>query len=149
MSAEKNSDEAGRWLETSRGDLETARILKAAGRWAHACFHAQQPVEKALKALWYAKDLDPWGHSAQRLFDDLAAASAETHRGVADLSIQAAEIDRFYIPTRYPNGLPDLTREGLLRIRCRAGDRSRRAHCREGRANSEEMSRATIPARFG
>jgi HEPN domain-containing protein len=111
MSAEKNRGEASRWLETSRGDLETARILKAAGRWAHACFHAQQSVEKALKALWYAKDLDPWGHSAQRLVDDLATASAETYRGIADLSIQAAEIDRFYIPTRYPNGLPDLTPE--------------------------------------
>jgi HEPN domain-containing protein len=111
MSAEKNRDEAGRWLETSRGDLETARVLRQARRWAHACFHAQQSSERALKALWYSRDLDPWGHSVQRLIDDLASASAETHLAMADLAQAAAEIDRFYIPTRYPNGLPDLTPE--------------------------------------
>lgn len=111
MSAEKNRGEASRWLETSLGDLETARVLRQARRWAHACFHAQQSSEKALKALWYARDLDPWGHSAQRLIDDLAPVSTETHRAMADLALAAAEIDRYYIPTQYPNGLPDLTPE--------------------------------------
>jgi HEPN domain-containing protein len=109
MSAEKASSEAGRWIATARGDLETARVLREAGRWAHACFHAQQAAEKAIKALWYLHDLDPWGHSVLKLIEDLGAADPETYRFVADLREPAGQLDRFYVPTRYPNGLPDLT----------------------------------------
>jgi HEPN domain-containing protein len=108
MSDEKIAGEARRWLLTARGDLESTRVLKAGGRWAHACFHAHQ-AEEALKALWYRLDRDPWGHSVRRLLDDLAAESPETPHALRDLSDAASELDQFYIPTRYPNGLPDLT----------------------------------------
>jgi HEPN domain-containing protein len=111
MSAEKANAEGKRWLATARGDLETARILLEAHRWAHACFHEQQAGEKALEALWYARDLDPWGHSILRLIQDLKDAHPATHEVVRDLAETAAQLDRFYIPTRYPNGLPDLTPE--------------------------------------
>ncbi len=111
MSAEKNRSEGARWLETARGDIETARILLDAGRWAHACFHAHQAAEKALRALWYAADLDPWGHSVLSLIADLREASPGTFARVADLAEAGANLDQFYIPTRYPNGLPDLTPE--------------------------------------
>ena len=84
-------------------------MLRSGGRWAHACFHAQQAAEKALKALWYRLDRDPWGHSVRRLLDELAAESPETHHALRDLSDAASELDQYYIPTRYPNGLPDLT----------------------------------------
>ena len=111
MSAEKNRSEAARWLETARGDLETCRILFEAARWAHACFHAHQAAEKALKALWYDADLDPWGHSVLSLLTDLREASPSTFARIADLADAGADLDQFYIPTRYPNGLPDLTPE--------------------------------------
>lgn len=109
MSDEKVAAEARRWLLTARGDLESARVLKAGGRWAHACFHAQQAGEKALKALWYRLELDPWGHSVRQLVDNLHTESPDTYRALRDLSDAASDLDQFYIPTRYPNGLPDLT----------------------------------------
>jgi len=33
--------------------------------------HSQQAGEKAVKAIWYARDLDPWGHSIARLIREL------------------------------------------------------------------------------
>jgi HEPN domain-containing protein len=111
MSDEKAREEARRWLTTARGDLETARLLAAGRRWAHACFHAQQAAEKALKALWYAHDLDPWGHSVLKLIDELRVAAAELYGVVKGLREAAARLDRFYLLTRYPNGLPDITPE--------------------------------------
>jgi len=96
-----------RWLLTARQDLSAAQSLSENGFHAQSCFLAQQSGEKAVKALWYLYDLEPWGHSIQRLvaeFPDTAAFSDY------DGWIQrAATLDRFYIPTHYPNGLPDLT----------------------------------------
>jgi HEPN domain-containing protein len=109
MSAEKNRDEAKRRLETSRGDLETARILLSSKRYAHSCFHAQQAGEKCVKALWYLTDSDPWGHSIRRLIEGIPEADSERFEDLMQLSETGAKLDRFYIPTRYPNGLPELT----------------------------------------
>ncbi len=92
---------------TAKEDLQAAEVLFRAEMYAHACFQAQQAGEKALKALWRLCDADPWGHSAKRLI-------AEFPRGAEIPDLQAwidaaALLDKFYIPTRYPNGLPDLT----------------------------------------
>lgn len=111
MSEEKNRAEALRWFETARGDLDTALILKERGKFAHACFHAQQAGEKAVKALWYFLDADPWGHSIKKLIEDLEAVDRAAHLRLAPLVQDGTVLDRFYIPTRYPNGLPDLTPE--------------------------------------
>jgi len=109
MSAEKNRLEARRWLETAEGDLEAARILAERGMFAHTCFHAQQAGEKAVKAVWYLADADPWGHSIKKLIEDLAAVAPAFHARLALLIREGTVLDRFYIPTRYPNGLPDIT----------------------------------------
>ncbi|MBU0513114.1 MAG: HEPN domain-containing protein [Chloroflexi bacterium] len=107
MSQSKNQYEAERWFQTAQEDLQAAQILREADIYAHACFHAQQCGEKSLKAMWYLLDCDPWGHSIQRLvrefpeLDRIADQDEWLQRG--------AFLDRFYIPTRYPNGLPDLT----------------------------------------
>jgi HEPN domain-containing protein len=109
MSAEKNRDEAKRRLETRRGDLETARVLFTNKRYAHSCFHAQQAGEKCVKALWYLADADPWGHSIRRLIEELPGADEEPYGELLRLSEAGAKLDRYYLPTRYPNGLPELT----------------------------------------
>lgn len=107
MSLDKQRYEAARWLETAQEDLESACILLEKGKFSHACFLAQQCAEKAVKALWYWDGEDPWGHSVQKLLQELPneALRARTRH----LLEAAAELDRFYVPTRYPNGLPDLT----------------------------------------
>ncbi|MCX6359983.1 MAG: HEPN domain-containing protein [Armatimonadetes bacterium] len=73
----------------------------------HACFQAQQAAEKAVKAAWVLLGEAPWGHSIQSLVRDFPAApqAPDWSRWQA----RAALLDRFYIATRYPYGLPDLT----------------------------------------
>ncbi|MDD5167742.1 MAG: HEPN domain-containing protein [Syntrophales bacterium] len=109
MSTEKNRIEALRWLRTSDDDLDSAIILKENDKFAHSCFHAQQAAEKALKAVWYHSDMDPWGHSIKRLIDDLESADLSLFEIFKVFSRLGSILDRFYIPTRYPNGLPDIT----------------------------------------
>lgn len=108
MSEEKNHTEAVRWLDTARGDLATACVLLSNERYAHACFHAQQAAEKAMKSLWHSLDRDPWGHSVRKLIDDLKEIHVDCYARLQDVVPIAAELDRLYIPTRYPNGLPDI-----------------------------------------
>lgn len=48
MSVDKQTHEAGRWLETAEEDLEAARILLREGKYSHACFLAQQSGESPL-----------------------------------------------------------------------------------------------------
>ena len=109
MSTEKNRIEAKRWLHTADDDLDSAIILKENRKFAHSCFHARQAAEKALKAFWYHSDADPWGHSVKRLIDDLESVNICLFEIFKNVSRQGALLDRFYIPTRYPNGLPDIT----------------------------------------
>ena len=107
MSQGKNLHEAKRWLNTAIEDLRAAQVLQEGGLFSHACFLAQQCAEKALKAMWYLLDQDPWGHSVQRLVKEYPIP---THiPDPEDWLQRAALLDRYYIPTRYPNGLPDLT----------------------------------------
>jgi len=95
--------EAARWLEQARRDLDDARYAAAGARWNLACFLAQQSAEKALKAFLFARGAEAvWGHSVAELCHDSAAHDA----AFADLGREAAALDQYYIPTRYPNGLP-------------------------------------------
>ena len=92
MSVEKNREEALRWLQTARQDLETARISLDNQRYAHCCFHAHQSGEKSLKAVWYYKDGDPWGHSIHKLIQELKEFDAELFNSLRDLSAIGAKL---------------------------------------------------------
>jgi HEPN domain-containing protein len=107
MSVDKERHEARRWLDTAREDLDAARSLLEAGKFSHSCFFSQQAGEKAVKALWYFLGEDPWGHSIQKLIAELPNPAA--FERLQPLIQDGALLDRYYIPTRYPNGLPDLT----------------------------------------
>ena len=109
MSLDKNRYEAKRWLKTAKGDLEAAKILMASCKYAHACFHSQQAGEKAVKAVWFFLDADPWGHSITKLIQDLESVEITMYEKFEQIKRCAVLLDRFYITTRYPNGLPDLT----------------------------------------
>lgn len=53
--SDQNLEEAQRWLQQARHDLDVAR-WNATGRfWSDTCFMAQQASEKALKAFCYAQ----------------------------------------------------------------------------------------------
>lgn len=88
------------WLDQAKRDLEHARhdLLEGYHEWA--CFSAQQSAEKALKAVYQHLSGEAWGHSVKHLLEGLPPATEAT----ADLINCGRILDRFYIPTRYPNG---------------------------------------------
>ena len=92
--------EAQRWLRQAENDLQYARLGLQGGFHAQVCFQCQQIAEKALKSIHYGKlgKRIVYGHSLVEL-----AAELEL-----DLSLrqELAVLDQYYIPTRYPNGLP-------------------------------------------
>lgn len=107
MSRSESLYEAKRWWLTAQEDLEAAESLHKTKKFSHACFLSQQSAEKAMKALWLAIDDDPWGHSIQKLV--MQFPQQDRLNGLQNWISNAAYLDKFYIPTRYPNGLPDLT----------------------------------------
>jgi HEPN domain-containing protein len=109
VSREKQAAEAGRWLSTARDDLDAARILLDGRKFAHVCFLAQQAADKAMKAVLYGHGVEPWGHSVRKLIEALVEAGVEGSACLRAQADDAVVLDRFYIPARYPNGLPDLT----------------------------------------
>ena len=109
MSTEKSFKEAKRWFITAADDLDTSKILKERDKYAHSCFHAQQSGEKAIKALWYFIDADPWGHSITLLIRGLEDENKTIFQEMRIFEHNGTILDRFYIPTRYPNGLPEMT----------------------------------------
>lgn len=96
-------EEGRRWLVQAVEDLRWAQWLTREGGWHLACFLAQQIAEKALKAFLYARGEEiVLGHSVERL----CAAAAEHHPGFSEKAQRWSVLDGYYIPTRYPNGLP-------------------------------------------
>ena len=100
--------EASDWLAFAREDLRVAEWALSAEIYNQACFHAQQCVEKVLKAwLRHLGTLPPRTHQLSLLVallpDDV----------LADLRIEITLLDRFYIPTRYPDALAGALPTGL------------------------------------
>ena len=95
--------EADRWLRQAENDLEFARLGLREGFFAQVCFLAQQSAEKAVKAVGYLLgERTVFGPSVAVLVDRYS----ERVPGLADLRDEAGILDQYYIPTRYPNGLP-------------------------------------------
>ncbi len=91
------------WLEEAEDDLAAAMDLYGAGRYAKACFLAQQAAEKALKALLMKRvGIYERTHSVTSLLE-----RARTSVGVPHEVLAAGELlDRYYVPSRYPNAWP-------------------------------------------
>jgi len=106
MSREKENHESRRWLDQAKADIRAAVISLEGGAYEWACFQSQQAGEKVLKACWYHFGLDPWGHSLVKLLHDFP--DEKRPFSIADIEDNAMLLDKMYIPTRYPNGLPDL-----------------------------------------
>lgn len=83
------------WLNQALRDLKHAEKSVEMGDYEWACFASQQAAEKALKALFQAMGVEVWGHSVLKMVQSLEYGS--------ELLDCAKELDKFYIPTRYPN----------------------------------------------
>lgn len=92
-----------RWLRQGKADLGWARHRAEEGAY-HLCFLAQKVSEKALKGFLYAQGEEMvLGHSVQRLGISAAAFDPEFEVRARSWSV----VDGYYVPTRYPSGLPD------------------------------------------
>ena len=97
-------EEGERWLAQAAEDLRWAAHLAKEGGYHLACFLAQQVTEKALKAFLYCQGEEiVLGHSVERL----CSAAAVYRSDFADKSKRWSVLDGYYVPTRYPNSLPD------------------------------------------
>jgi HEPN domain-containing protein len=94
------------WRRKASQDLETAEHLLGTTRFHEAiAFHAQQAVEKYLKALLVCRQVEfPKTHDIGRLLDCLATFDPETAAGLRD----ADELTPFGVEMRYPSDAPEL-----------------------------------------
>jgi HEPN domain-containing protein len=99
----RRTDEARRWFSEAEWDLGSARILHDSRRYNSCAFLCQQAAEKSAKALLFSVGESPFGHSVLQLLQRFAEACG---KDVSELRALAAELDRHYIPARYPNAMP-------------------------------------------
>jgi HEPN domain-containing protein len=97
-----------RWLAFAREDLRMAELALPEGLFNQVCFHAQQCVEKAIKG-WLEQQgrIPPRTH---RMADLLTLLPPDL---MGELNDALRLLDRFYIPTRYPDALPGVLPGGM------------------------------------
>lgn len=86
------------WLRLALEDSKTAQVLFKESIWSHACFHAQQAVEKGLKALIESRKEVPKIH-------DLLELAIQAEKCGFDLKNSHdyfGYLNQFYTSTRYP-----------------------------------------------
>lgn len=98
-------NEAANWFEFAHTDLKVAELALTAGLFNQACFHAHQAVEKLLKGFILARGKRvPRTHSLVdlgRLAQELGFPQ--------ELRNKILILNGYYLPTRYPDAIPDLS----------------------------------------
>src|SRR3989304_5111834 len=96
-------EEALRWFEEGENDISTANILLEHKKYNPSAFYSQQAAEKILKGLLLAYNEATWGHSVLSLLRRLDEIM-DVH--ISEIEQCAKELDRHYIPSRYPDAYP-------------------------------------------
>ena len=91
------------WIRQAERDLQNAKFEMDGGYFEWACFLSQQAAEKALKAVFQKLGAEAFGHSVFWLISKLP----NKFKPKEDLKNKAMELDKAYIPTRYPNAIPE------------------------------------------
>lgn len=90
------------WFNKAQEDLVVARLVLGEEFYSHACFLAQQSIEKSLKAFLIAHtNTHPRTHGLV----DLLRQCLRFDPGFMQFTPDCAVIDQYYIPTRYPDVL--------------------------------------------
>ena len=107
-----------RWLRFAREDLRMAELAFEDGIHNQVCFHAHQAVEKTLKGCLEAQgQAPPRTHKRADLIrmvrgSTLADLESQLLKVTTRIHVALSDMDRFYIPTRYPDALPGMLPEG-------------------------------------
>ncbi|MEM1674330.1 MAG: HEPN domain-containing protein [Candidatus Bathyarchaeia archaeon] len=70
---------------------------------SEACFASHQAAKKTVKALYQAVNIEVWGHSVSRMLE----SPPKNLKPPAEIIDMAKELNRHYIPSRYPNFHPE------------------------------------------
>lgn len=98
------------WFIFAEEDLKLAKYSLKEKIYNQVCFHSQQGVEKMLKGyLRQKKRKIPKTH----LLDDLLNLCIETDSDFSEFKDHCLVLDKYYIPTRYPDALPGMLPEGM------------------------------------
>jgi HEPN domain-containing protein len=90
------------WFNKAEEDLAVARLVLGEEFYSHACFLAQQAIEKSLKAFLIAHtNTHPRTHGLVDLLRQCAIIDPSFLLFTPDCAV----IDQYYIPTRYPDVL--------------------------------------------
>lgn len=102
---DKYREQALNWYRQGIRDSETAQKNSLNGDYEVACFLYQQAAEKILKSFLYLMGESPViGHSTLKLAQRCSQYKKEFD--TPEIKNACRELDTFYVPTRYPNGLP-------------------------------------------
>ncbi len=103
-----NKADITQWIDLSNYDMETGVAMQKAGRYLYVLFCCQQAVEKRLKALIVKnkQQFPPKTHDLMRLLD-LAAIEMTMEQ-----NFFLRKLTNYYIETRYPEEMKELSREG-------------------------------------
>ena len=91
------------WLKQAERDLENAKYELVGGYYEWTCFLSQQAAEKAVKAIFQKLGCEAFGYAVAGLLQRLP----KEYKPSKDLIDKAKELDKAYIPTRYPNAHPE------------------------------------------
>ena len=91
------------WFAEATNDFEMGNILFNAQKFNGAVFYFIQAAEKAIKALLYLFNLQPWGHSILNLLNEYEKKGTQIS---TELKQNAKEFERHYSRSRYPDASP-------------------------------------------
>jgi HEPN domain-containing protein len=103
------------WLDHAQMDIQSARILLSYGGSSEAtAFHCQQAIEKALKGYILFKT---GSHVDGHNLTYLCRQAMRQDRGFVEYLDESAQLNRYYIETRYPSDIPlEFTQEQILHV---------------------------------
>ncbi len=100
------------WLQYAQSDLKLAE-LASTNKDIHfelACFHTQQAVEKALKALMIENSITfPLTHDIQQLLELIEQAGLNIPREILDVD----QLTPYAVETRYPGLYEEISEEEM------------------------------------
>lgn len=98
------------WIYFAEQDLNFAKLGYKDNFYSHVCFLSQQVIEKSCKAFLIFKKINyPKTHKIIDIINYDRALFSLLKNNIENLKI----IDTFYIPTRYPEGIPGSLKDGL------------------------------------
>ena len=100
----QNLVEAQRWLKQAEHDLNAAEWNAEGEFFENSCFLVQQSAEKALKAFLFSKGERTFVSHSTLILARKAATYAKEFEKLSD---DCRLLDKFYVPTRYPDSIPD------------------------------------------